>query len=195
MERIHQLIHEHRRLLAAALTGLAVLAGLTAVRPSDDLEPVLVARHDLRSGQVISSRDVRTASLPAASIPARVLGRDEAIGRRVAGPMREGEALTDYRVVRPGSLAGYGKDAVLTTVRVEAGEVAGVRVGDRVDVVAADPGGEAPAEIVARGVEIVTVPEPDAAEAAVLGVVTTEQDALALARAGLSARLSVITSS
>lgn len=195
MERISRLVHEHRRLLAAALTGLAVLAGLTSLRPSDDLEPVLVARHDLRSGQVIQADDVRTAPLPQASIPQRVLARDEAIGRRVAGPMREGEALTDYRVVRPGSLAGYGTDAVLATVRVDAAEVAGVRVGDRVDVVAADPGGEAPAEVVARGVEIVTIPEPDDAEAAVLGVVTTEHDALALARAGLSSRLSVITSS
>ena len=99
-------------------------------------------------------------------------------------------------MVRPGSLAGYGEGAVRTTVRVDAAEIAGLRVGDRVDVVAADPGGEAPAEIVARGVEIATVPEPaDDTEAAVLGVVTTEQDALALAKAGLSSRLSVITSS
>lgn len=195
MERIHQLVHEYRRLLAAAFTGLAVLAALTALRPSDDLEPLLVARHDLRSGQIIAPRDVRTAAVPAASMPDRVLGRDEVIGRRVAGPMREGEALTDYRVVRPGSLAGYGEDAVRATVRVDAAEIAGVRVGDRVDVVAADPGGEAPAEIVARGVEIVTVPETDGVDVAVLGVVTTEQDALALARAGLAARLSVITSS
>lgn len=205
MERFHQLVHEHRRLLAAVFTGLAVLAGLTALRPSDDLAAVLVARHDLRSGQIVTSGDVRTASLPAGSTPTRVLSRDEAIGRRVAGPMRAGEAMTDYRIVRPDSLAGYGEDAVRTTVRVDAAEVAGLRVGDRVDVVAADPGGEAPAEIVARGVEIVTVPQTDGTGAdgtgadgtgaAVLGVVTTEQNALSLARAGLAARLSVITSS
>lgn len=196
MERILQLVHEHRRGLAAVFTGLAVLAALTALRPSDDLETVLVARHDLRSGQVITAGDVRTAAVPEASTPSRVLNRADAIGRRVAGPMREGEPLTDYRVVRPGSLAGYPADAVRTTVRVDPAEVAGMRVGDLVDVVATAPGGESPAEIVARAVEIVTVPEPDdAVDAAILGVVTTERDALALARAGLAARLSVITSS
>ena len=195
MERIHRLVHEHRRLLAAAFTGLAVLAALTALRPSDDLEPVLVARHDLPSGEVIGADDVRTASVPAGSAPAHSLTRDDAMGRRVAGPMRAGEPLTDYRVVRPGSLAGYREDAVRTTVRVDAAEVADLRVGDRVDVVAADPGGETPAEIVARGVELVAVPAPSEAEIAVLGVVTSEHDALALARAGLSARLSVITTS
>lgn len=195
MERIQHLVDEHRRLLAAAFTALAVLAGLTVLRPSDRLEPVLVARHDLRSGQVVAASDVRTANVPPASVPEHVLGRDDAVGRRVAGPMRAGEALTDVRVVRPGSLAGYGEDAVLTTVRVDPVEAAAIGVGDRVDVIAVDPGGEAPAEVVARDVEIVTVPDAEDAESAGLGVVTTERGALALAEAGLAARLSVITTS
>lgn len=195
MERIHQLVHEHRRLLAATFTALAVLAGLTSLRPSDDLEPVLVARHDLRSGHVMTPDDVRTASMPPRAVPEHALGRDDAVGRRVAGPMRTGEALTDVRVVRPGALAGYGDDAVLTTVRVDPVEARAIGVGDRVDVIAVDPDGESPAEIVARDVEIVTVPDAEDAESAGLGVVTTEHGALALAQAGLSSRLSVITTS
>ncbi|MCW2839649.1 MAG: flagellar biosynthesis protein FlgA [Aeromicrobium sp.] len=195
MERIQQLVHEHRRLLAAAFAALAVLSALTALRPSHDLEPLLVARHDLPSGHVVTAADLRTASVPGAARPRHALGRDEAVGRRVAGPMRAGEAMTDARVVRPGSLAGYGDGAVLTTVRVDPVDVAAIGTGDRVDVVAVDPGGESPAEIVARGVEIVTVPDADDADSAALGVVTTEEGALALAEAGLSARLSVITTS
>ena len=195
MERLSQLVHEHRRTLAAIFAGLAVLAGLTAIRPSDDLEPLLVAAHDLPSGQVVTADDVTTAHVPAASRPDHRLGRDDAIGRRVAGPMREGEPLTDVRVVRPGSLAGYGQDAVMTTVRIDPVEAASLGTGDRVDVVAVDPGGESPAEIVARDVEIVTVPDVESAESAGLGVVTTEEGALALASAGLAARLSVITTS
>jgi Flp pilus assembly protein CpaB len=195
MERIQQLVQEHRRLLAATFTGLAVLAGLTALRPAADLEPVLVARHGLSSGHVVTADDLQIASVPAPAVPERTLRRDEAIGRRVAGPMRAGEALTDVRVVRPGSLVGYGEGAVLTTVRVDAVDVAAIGVGDRVDVVAVDPGGESPAEIVARDVEIVTVPGTDDAESVALGVVTTEQGARALAEAGLAARLSVITTS
>jgi len=195
MERISLLVHEHRRLLAALFAGLAVLTGVSAVRTSDDLTPVLVARHDLASGHVVTPGDLRTVGVPPASLPRHRLDRDAAVGRRVAGPMREGEPLTDVRVVRPGSLAGYGADAVLTTVRVDPVEVASLATGDRVDVVAVDPGGESPAEIVARDVEIVTVPDVESAESAGLGVVTTEEGALALASAGLAARLSVITTS
>jgi Flp pilus assembly protein CpaB len=193
MERISLLVHEHRRLLAAVSAGLAVLAGLTALRPPADLEPMLVARHDLASGHVVTSADVRTAAVPAGARPAQVLTRDAAIGRRVAGPMRAGEAMTDRRVVRPGSLEGYGKGAVLATVRIDASEAAALGAGDRVDVVAVDPGGESAAAIVARDLEIVTVPDSDDADAVSIGVVTTEDGALALASAGLTSRLSVIT--
>lgn len=196
MERIHLLLDEHRRLLAAALAGLAVLAGLTAVRQAPQTQTIAVASRDLRSGQVLSAADVRTTSVSPSAKPANVLDRADAIGRRVAGPMREGEALTDYRLVGPGSLAGYAEGSVFTTIRVDRADVVTLEVGARVDVVAVAPGGEAPAEVVARGVEIATVPdEQDEAEAAALGVVTTEEGALALAQAGLSSRLSLITSS
>jgi Flp pilus assembly protein CpaB len=198
MDRIHRLVDEHRRLLAAVCAALAVLAALSAVRQAPQTEQVLVARHDLASGQVIGRDDIRTAAVPPAAVPGHVLSRDDAVGRRVAGPMRAGEALTDVRLIGPGSLAGHGDGAVFTTIRVDRADATAIRVGDRVDVVAVAPGGESPAEIVARDVEVATVPDEadvDAAAAASLGVVTTEQDALALARAGLSSRLTVITTS
>lgn len=195
MERLHLLFQEHRRLFAAIVTGLAVLAGLTAVRASPASEAILVARHDLTSGHIITADDLRTADVPPASAPAGLLTRDEAIGRQVAGPMRAGESLTDFRLVGPGSMAGYGDGAVFTTVRVDPADRAAVSVGDRVDVVAVDPGGETPAEVVARAVEVVTVPPADESEDTALGIVTTEEGALALASAGLSSRLTVISSS
>lgn len=195
MERLHLLLQEHRRLLAAIVTGLAVLAGLTAIRESPASESILVARHDLASGHIITADDLRTADVPPSSTPSGLLRRDEAIGRQVAGPMREGESLTDFRLVGPGSMAGYGEGAVFTTVRVDPADRAAVSVGDRVDVVAVDPGGETPAEVVARGVEVVTLPAAGESDDAALGVVTTEEGALALASAGLSSRLSVISSS
>jgi Flp pilus assembly protein CpaB len=200
MPRVRHLLDDHRRLIAAVLVGLAVLAALSSVRQAPHTRSVLVARHDLASGHVVTARDVRTAEVPPSSVPDHALGRDEAVGRRVAGPMRAGEAMTDVRVVRPGALDGYGDGAVLTTVRIDAADAQAVGVGDRVDVVAVDPGGETAAEVVARGVEIVTTPPADEArsrldDVASLGVVTDEPGALALARAGLSSRLSVITSS
>jgi len=195
MERLHLLVDEHRRLLAAVFAGLAVLAALSAVRQAPRTDSILVARHDLRSGHVVTAADVRSAEVPPASAPSHGLARDDAIGRRVAGPMREGEALTDFRLVGPGSLDGYQPGAVFTTIRVDPGDLAAIEVGARVDVVAVDPGGETEAQVVARDVEVVTVPDGDEGEVASLGVVTTEEGALALAQSGLSSRLSVITSS
>lgn len=194
MDRIQQLVLEHRRLLAALFTGLAVLAGLTSLRSSPDGVRIVVVERDLRSGHVIAGSDLRTTTVPPAAAPAYVLDREAAVGRRVAGPMRAGEAVTDFRVVRAGSLSGYGPGAVLTTIRVDRADgAAGVRVGDRVDVVAVDPDGESGAEVVARDVEVVTVPTEDDDAATALGVVTSEKNALRLASAGLSSRFSIIS--
>ncbi|KQX71839.1 SAF domain-containing protein [Aeromicrobium sp. Root472D3] len=200
MDRIRHLLDDHRRLIAAACAALAVLAGLSSLRQAPRTQPVLVARHDLASGHVVTADDVRVASVPRGAAPDHVLRRRDALGRRVAGPMRAGEPLTDVRLVRPGALEGYGPGAVYTTIRVDEADATAIGVGDRVDVVGVDPAGETPAEVVARGVEVVTLPSGDAAAAradavASLGVVTTEAGALELARAGLSSRLSVITSS
>jgi Flp pilus assembly protein CpaB len=198
MDRIRHLADEHRRLLAAACAALAVLAALSAMREAPPTRSILVARHDLASGTVVTAADIRTAAVPRSAAPDHTLSRHRAIGRRVAGPMRAGEPLTDVRLIGPGSLDGYGPDAVFTTIRVDGADVSALRTGDRVDVVAVAPGGETAAEIIARGVDVVTVPgHPDAdrVDAVALGVVTTEEAALALAQAGLSSRLTVITSS
>lgn len=196
MDRIWRIVFEHRRLLAALFTGLAVLAALNALTTSPDTTAVAVARHDLRSGHIVAGADVRTAYIAPDAAPRHALTRDEAIGRRVAGPMRAGEPLTDYRVLQPGTLAGYGKGTVLTTIRVDRSDgAAGVQPGDRVDIVAVDPDGRSEAHVVARGVEVVTVPSVDDSGVTSLGLVTSEKNALALATAGLSSRFSVISSS
>ena len=157
---------------------------------------MLVARHDLRSGHVLAASDLRTTTVPPSSRPSHALGRGAAIGRRVAGPMRAGEAITDYRVLQDDALSGYADDAVLTTIRVDRADgLTGLHVGDRVDVIAVDPDGESKAKVVARAVEVVTLPSSGDSEVVPVGIVTTEKIALALATAALEARFSVITSS
>lgn len=197
MDRIHRFVFEHRRILAAVFTGLAVLTALTALSREPDGASMLVARHDLRSGHVLTASDLRTTTVPPAARPSNTLGRGAAIGRRVAGPMRAGEAITDYRVLQDDALSGYAADAVLTTIRVDRADgLTGLHVGDRIDVIAVDPDGESKAEVVARAVEVVTLP-PSSGDSDVVsvGIVTTEKIALALATAALEARFSVITSS
>ncbi|AXT85914.1 hypothetical protein C6I20_12455 [Aeromicrobium sp. A1-2] len=197
MDRFNRFVFEHRRSLAALFTGLAVLAALTALRPSSDGAAVLVVKHDLRSGHVLTASDLRTATIPRSVRPAHTLRRASAVGRRIAGPMRAGEMLTDYRVLQDDALSGYAEDAVLTTIRVDRADgLTGLHVGDRVDVVAVDPDGESKATVVARAVEIVTLPSASSDhEVRPVGIVTTEQIALVLATAALEARFSLITSS
>jgi Flp pilus assembly protein CpaB len=197
MNQLHRFVFEHRRVLAAVCAGLAVLAALSALRESPSGSAVVVTSRDLASGQVIAAGDLDTRLLPADSVPDHSLSRSAALGRRVAGPMRQGEALTDYRVLRPDALKGYGPGSVLTTVRVaEADGLTGIQVGDRIDVIAVDPNGESKATVVARKVEVVTIPAATSDnDATPLGIVTTEQVALNLATAALESRFSVVSSS
>ncbi len=118
------------------------------------------------------------------------------IGRAIAGPMRRGEVLTDRRVVDADRLSGFPADTVLATVRLaDADALSNLRVGDRVDVVAVDPDGGARAEVVVRGVEIVTLPaRGDQSRGVPVAVATNEDDALRLAERALDARLSVLAS-
>ena len=197
MDRIHRFVFEHRRTLSAVFAGLAVLTALTALRQEPDGTSVLVARHDLSSGHVLTASDLRTVTVPSSARPSHPLGRGSAVGRRVAGPMRAGEVITDYRVLQDDALSGYAAGAVLTTIRVDRADgLTGLHVGDRVDVIAVDPDGESKATVVARAVEIVTLPPPIGdMDVVPVGIVTTEKVALALAAAALEARFSVITSS
>jgi len=197
MDRIHRFVFEHRRTLAAVFTGLAVLTALSALSREPDGTSVLVARHDLRSGHVLTASDLRTTRVPSAALPSHTLDRAAAVGRRVAGPMRAGEAITDYRVLQDDALSGYAADAVLTTIRVDRADgLTGLHVGDRIDVIAVDPDAESKAQVIARAVEVVTLPPSSGdSEVVSVGIVTTEKVALALATAALEARFSVITSS
>ena len=197
MDLFHRFAFEHRRLLAAAFTGLAVLTGLAAVRDEPDTHDVLVAARDLPSGPVVRAQDLRTAAVPPVARPSHALGRVATVGRRVAGPMREGEVVTDRRVLVADTLTGYGPGMALTSVRIDDAEgLVGIRAGDRVDVIAVDPDGEAAARVVAPAVEVVTVPAvDDESRSTSLRLATTREVALALAGAALESRFSIIVTS
>jgi Flp pilus assembly protein CpaB len=197
VERISRLVLRHRRPLAAFFAGLAVLLALGALRSEPPGRTVIVAAHDLASGSVLADDDVVRTRLPVPATPDHsVRSVDDVVGRTVAGPMRRGEVLTDRRVVDADHLSGFPSGTVLATVRLaDADALPNLRVGDRVDVVAFDPDGGAKAEVVARGVEIVTLPaRGDESDGVPVGVAKREDDALRLAERALDARLSVLAS-
>lgn len=195
-QAVRRFVLQHRRVFAAVFAGLGVLFALGALTPSTPGTSVVVARHDLASGAVLAAGDLRTTNFPAGSKPAHAwTSTDTLVGRRIAAPMRTGEALTDFRLLEPGLLQGYDKGLVLATVRIsEPTQLAGLRVGDHVNIVGSDPQGEAESTVIARRVEVVSLPRlGESEESPVLSVAVSEEVGLKLATAGLRARLSVLT--
>ncbi|MDQ3155180.1 MAG: SAF domain-containing protein [Actinomycetota bacterium] len=186
----------HRRVFAAGFAGLAVLFALAALKPSTPGSPVVVARHDLASGAVLTAGDLRTTTLPPGSKPSHSWSSpDKLLGRRISAPMREGEILTDYRLLEPGLLDGYGKGLVLATIHIaEPTQIAALRVGDHVNVVGSDPEGEAESTVIARRAVIASLPRMEGNDSSVaVALVVPESVGLKLATAGLRARMSVLS--
>ena len=150
----------HRRPLAAVLAGLAVLGGAAGDPAAGSGHgPVWTASQDLPAGRVLAHDDLRRTSYAPGSVPAGVVGDPSAVvGRTLAAPLRRGAPLTDLSVVsRPLTSAYPGR--VATPVRLADGGVVDLlRVGDLVDLVAADPQGRAAARTVAFRVTVIAIP-------------------------------------
>ena len=148
-----------RRPIAALLAGVAVVAGLHELRPPPpDVVAVLTAARDLPAGTTLDEHDLASVDYPVGTAP-EGLARD-AVGRVLAGPVRAGEPLTDVRLVGA-SLAAAHPGAVAVPVRLpDAGMAALLRIGDRIDLVAADPQG-ATARVVASDLTVLALPPVD----------------------------------
>jgi Flp pilus assembly protein CpaB len=157
-----------RRSLAAAFAALTVLACLRAVQPSaGPTVAVTVAAHDLASGRVLAPDDVVVRRIPAGSAPAGA--EAAAVGRTVAAPVRRGEPITDVRLVTPALLTGYPGRVALPVRIADPDAVGLLRVGDHVDLVAADPR-TGTASSVAVGVTVLALPAPADHDAASTGL-------------------------
>ncbi|HEX8002054.1 MAG TPA: Flp pilus assembly protein CpaB [Mycobacteriales bacterium] len=194
------LIVARRRVVAAALAGLSVLFGLSALRPpAAPAVAVLAAARDLAPGVALAIEDLRPVSLPLTAVPEGALRPGAAVlGRVVAGPVRRGEPLTDVRLVGPSLLAAV-PGAVAVPVRfADPGAVAVLRPGDRVDVLATpasarDAPHPGPARVVAANVVVLAVTaagEAGLGDGALVVVACPPDVARALAAAAATERLS-----
>lgn len=197
--RVRRLVLARRRPLAALAAATAVLAGLQAVAaPEPTTLPVYTAARDLPGGTVLRPADLRRVAFDPATVPVGTLeSPGRAVGRTTAGPIRAGEPITDVRLVGGSILAGY-PGLVAAPVRIaDAGAVELLRVGDRVDVLAADPRGAADAVLVAGDAPVVAVPRPRTQTASVVtgGLVVLavpDETAQTLAGAGAARYLSLV---
>lgn len=199
LRRLRRTLLARRRLLAAVAAAVAVAAGLQAsTAPPGPTRPVLTAARDLPAGTVLTLGDLTRAAFTPQSVPTGVLtSARAALGRTIAAPVRAGEPITDVRLVAGSLLDGY-PGLVATPVRIgDPGAVGLLRVGDRVDVVAADPRGEEDALLVASEAVVVALPrEPDRVSASAPGglvlLAVSEQAARDLATAGVARYLSLV---
>ena len=157
-----------RRLLAAGLAAAAVSGGLASARTPEGgpRVPVLVAVRSLPAGHEVRAADVAVQHRPARYAPtgAALQTTAEAVGRRLAGPLAAGEAVTSGRLLGPGLLVGRPAGEVAAHVAADPAAVSMVRPGDRVDVLSAA------GVTVVRGAVVLAVPPADAPSTGGLGV-------------------------
>jgi Flp pilus assembly protein CpaB len=153
---VRRAVLARRRLLAAVLTAVAVAAGIHAAASPPPAEVLVrVAARDLPAGAVLGADDLRTVGFAPGSVPDGLAA--DAAGRTLAAPLRAGEPVTDLRLVGPALTDGYPGLAAVPVRLPDAGMVELLRVGDRVDLVSADPQGGG-AEVVASGVPVLAIP-------------------------------------
>lgn len=202
-----------------ALAGL-VLVNVPGHNHPTHAAFVLVAAHDLPAGAVLGAADLRVVSFPINVEPVGVLARGAAVlGRVLSGALRTGEPLTDARLLGPGLLVGSPSGTVAAPVRIADGaSVALLYPGAQVDILATSTGasGTEPAGTVTLlATSAVVLALPDATDrgspgtggfglssapartitgltdGALVVIATTPGTAATLARAAVTARLSV----
>lgn len=187
-----------RRLLAAVAAAAAVAAGLQATAaPPAETTLVLTASRDLPSGTVLAPGDLEAVPFDPDTVPSGVIAsRSAAVGRTTAGPVRAGEPVTDVRMVS-GSLLAAFPGHVATPVRIgDPAAVALLEVGDRVDVLAADPQGRSEAVVVAEDAPVIAIPRAESPSVATPGALvvlaTSDETAREIATAAVARYLSVV---
>jgi len=164
---VRRAVLRRRRPLAAALTAVAVAAGLhAATAPPPARVDVLVAARDLPSGAVLGPGDLTFVPFAPGSVPDDLA--TSTAGRTLAAAVRRGEPVTDVRLVGPGLADGHPGLTAVPVRLPDAGMVGLLAAGDRIDLVAADPQGTG-ARVVAAGVPVLAVPGADADDGGVAG--------------------------
>lgn len=195
------LLHRYRRPLAAVLAALAVLIGLSALRPAAaPTVEVTVAARDLAPGTVLRSADLTTALVDAALAgPFGTADIDALTGGMLATGVRTGEPITAGRLAVGVGATSLNPGEVAVAVRLVDAAMADVLApGDHIDLV--DSTGQT-GQVIAANARVITVPRTQRegilsggagrADSLVL-VATDRRSATRLAAAGLRGPLATM---
>lgn len=159
LDSFRRALRWHRRLLAAALAGLAAYLVLTGLTEQDDTTRVVVAAHTIEAGRTIGAGDLTTLELPRAAIPEGAFtDAAAALGEAVLVAVPARAVLTASSLASSDNLVAAGRVA-LPLAFSESAPVALVRPGDRIDVLGPGPSGSV--EVLASEVRVIAIPELD----------------------------------
>jgi len=152
----------HRRWFAAILAAVAVLATLDALSPAaSGTVSVVVAAHEIAGGSTIAASDLEVLPFPASVVADGAFDDPSGlVGKEVVVTIPARRPLTGADLLDAAALVGPGKVAVPVRFS-DAGTVAILRVGSRVDVL----GQNAPDAVVgtiARDLRVVAIPGSEA---------------------------------
>lgn len=160
LNSLRRALRWHRRLLAAALAGLAVYFALAALTERDDTTRVVVAARTIASGATMSADDLTTLELPRSAVPEGALTEvDQAIGQIVISQLPARAVLTASALAGSGSLVAPGRVALPVGLS-DSAPLGLVRVGDRIDLLGAGDSGAV--EVLVSGTRVVAIPSGDA---------------------------------
>jgi pilus assembly protein CpaB len=149
-----------RRLLTVLCLVLAAGSALSAPKhPSSATTGVVVASRAIAGGVVLSAADVTVAHWPRSLRPPSAFDATSAVlGRRVAGAIGAGEALTSARVLGTGLTASLATGFSAVPVPLtDTGSAALIQAGDYADLISVDANSEAPAVMVASQILVIAV--------------------------------------
>lgn len=186
--QLRRALRRHRRLAAAGLAAMAAAVALDTLAPAPPATvAVVVTAQDLPAGTTLTSNDLRVVQVLTSTRPAGA-SEDLAglVGQVLAGAARQGEPLTDVRLVGSGLLSGQPEGTVAAPVRLSDPATAALLApGDTVDVLAGpspdaafvagsgDTAGQQAdlgAQAVARGALVLAVPSTGAGGSLLGGV-------------------------
>jgi pilus assembly protein CpaB len=153
-----------RRVVAAVLV---LVAAALALRPQPGLTTVLVAAHDLAPGSTLVAADVRAQQVPAELVPAGAITDVSGVdGRVLAGAARQGEPITDVRLLgaQLARLLAPDPESATVPLRLSDPEVAGLLApGSAVDVVGVSEHEHEPTVLAERAMVLAVVEDAAAA--------------------------------
>ncbi|MFQ5516737.1 MAG: Flp pilus assembly protein CpaB [Acidimicrobiia bacterium] len=143
--------YQHVLMVAAGV--VAVAANLVVLRAGDPQTAILVARSDLRPGDVLSTESFDLTSVPTAGVTAARFIEDAGwvVGREVRRPLSQGDPILESDLRPPGL---GGSRAMSLSIDPQDAVAGALVAGDIVDVIAADGG---TARYVASGLDVVAV--------------------------------------